>query len=790
MKKRKYSRSNDIFSIWKYQGFLIILLLALCLVFFTNRITSYFTDQGPDINQALQEYLTSSFASNINNLFLYNIDKPMEDFMNSSAVTSFFFCSPQYPPTDELLTYLRDNLTVLTDESDCVTAAAIYSSASNTFVTSGAVQTENNEFYDLFNTMIYDYNSNSLDKNKVSGNSFNTFLFKYQDYIVFSKDLTTLSGASYATMFFLMNDEAFSSFIYQANDMIPYKVSIYDTHNSLLFSNSDESAESVYGHLLNFTAETSADTSSSGYIYCSSDITGMQYLLEMELIPLPSETTAPPLLYISITICGLLLVTLFFVFMHFIFRKPAGKMQETAKYLEISKPRSLLQLSAAMEQRVSSLVTENNTLKEIIHATASEAVSSLFAKIISGEALEKEEAAITLNNTGYGFQIDDIYIAGILHQTVTEYITAISRQRVLNMLSSIFERFKEKNQCNLCAFLFDEKSFVIVASFPAGTSIAKGKARVNDLTYQINEGISLLNAPMSVAFGHMYNSIWDLSFSYNEAFKSMHYYQAEAAVSADAPSIASLHHIFPSSDCTETEQEAPAEEALKDTEVADPSEQIERRSAQIAQLIWNNREEGLSSLINRTMSIIFDEKKTPQEQRELSKQLLSAVTSHMLSYPFVNDSHLSDVLDELPLQEDLTPEEQQGNLQKALDTLCQDFSDALKKLRNPYILAAQDYIEQNYSNPDLSLEEIAESLKIAPNYLSTIFSKNLGIKLFEYVNEHRLEKSIELLLGTDKTVNDISMECGFGSSRNYIRIFKKYKDNTPGAYRKQHRPQK
>lgn len=287
MKKRKYSRSNDIFSIWKYQGFLIILLLALCLVFFTNRITSYFTDQGPDINQALQEYLTSSFASNINNLFLYNIDKPMEDFMNSSAVTSFFFCSPQYPPTDELLTYLRDNLTVLTDESDCVTAAAIYSSASNTFVTSGAVQTENNEFYDLFNTMIYDYNSNSLDKNKVSGNSFNTFLFKYQDYIVFSKDLTTLSGASYATMFFLMNDEAFSSFIYQANDMIPYKVSIYDAHNSLLFSNSDESAESVYGHLLNFTAETSADTSSSGYIYCSSDITGMQYLLEMELIPLP-----------------------------------------------------------------------------------------------------------------------------------------------------------------------------------------------------------------------------------------------------------------------------------------------------------------------------------------------------------------------------------------------------------------------------------------------------------------------------------------------------------------------
>lgn len=405
------------------------------------------------------------------------------------------------------------------------------------------------------------------------------------------------------------------------------------------------------------------------------------------------------------------------------------------------------------------------------------------------------------------------------------------------MLNSIFDRFKEKNNCNLCAFMLDEKSFVIIASFPAGTSIAKGKSRINELTAQINEGVSLLNLPMAVAFGHMYNSIQDLVFSYNEAFKAMHYqveagsmgfstrdqaapyvfppasttnYQQQESLgqtdiplmqSVQAPTDSLQNTVSPFQDSSEysiqetaanvdtfeTSQPQPAEPESAAPSISDTAERIDRRAAQIAQLIWEDKEDGLPSLIQRTMKHIFDEKELTT-QEELSRRLISAVTSHMLSYPFVNDSHLSNVYDDLSftIQNGTSSEGLQESLLSALNTLCQDFSEALKKQRNPYITAAQEYIEQNYSSPDLSLEEIAENLKIAPNYLSTIFSKNLGIKLFEYVNEYRLEKSIELLLHTDKTVNDISTECGFGSSRNYIRIFKKYKDNTPGAYRKQH----
>lgn len=766
MKKRKRLKQNDIFSLLRWKGFLILLIFALCLGMAAYKITAHFTDQNPDINDALKEYLTSSFSTNVNNLYLYDIDKPMEDFMDSSAVTSFFFCSEQYPPTEELISYIADSMTAMAEESEYITASAIYASTSNTFISShwGENEEETAKYHDFLDTMIYNYNSSSLDINKIAGNAYNTFLFKYQDYIVFSKDLTTLSGSSHSTMFFLMDEEAFSAFIYQANEMIPYKVSIYDAHNVLLFSNSEQSGKEVYTHLLNFTADGASDADSSQYIYCSSDITGMQYLLEMDLITLPSETTDPPLLYICIVLASFLLAALLFGLLYFTLRKPAAALSHTAEQLEIETPRSFAAFSHTMEQKISGMVTENSTLKGIVEATSSEAVSHLFAKIIVGETVNKEEAGITLSNTGYGFQLDDIYIAGILHQTVTDFITASTRQHVLNMLSSVFEKFKEKKQCNLCAFLHDEKSFVIIGSFPAGTSMAQGKARINELTSQIREGITLLNAPLTIAFGHMYNSILDLGFSYNEAFKAMHYYQAEAPSSA--PSMPALHYAFPSAQDTQlpspaesSDAEAP-QEAIPD--IPDPYEQLERRASQIAQLIWDGKMDGLSSLLDRTMTLIFDTEKSAKEQNEQSKQLISVVTSHMLSYPFVNDSHLSNVLDGLPLDDELPAEERQQNLLDALGILCTDFSEALKKLRNPYIIAAQEYIEQNYGNPDLSLEEIAENLKIAPNYLSTIFSKNLGVKLFEYINEYRLDKSIRLLLDTDKTVNDISGECGFG----------------------------
>lgn len=58
--------------------------------------------------------------------------------------------------------------------------------------------------------------------------------------------------------------------------------------------------------------------------------------------------------------------------------------------------------------------------------------------------------------------------------------------------------------------------------------------------------------------------------------------------------------------------------------------------------------------------------------------------------------------------------------------------------------AMADYINDNL-NGDLSLEALAKKCFYNPSYFSRLFKKKYHVSLVEYVNEKRIEKSIELL---------------------------------------------
>ena len=85
---------------------------------------------------------------------------------------------------------------------------------------------------------------------------------------------------------------------------------------------------------------------------------------------------------------------------------------------------------------------------------------------------------------------------------------------------------------------------------------------------------------------------------------------------------------------------------------------------------------------------------------------------------------------------------------------------------------------------DLSLKSIAEKLNVNASYLSSIFSKECGCTLTDYVHRQRIEESIRLLLQTDKTVCQIATDCGFTDAHYFNRCFKKTTNFTPLEYRK------
>ncbi len=86
---------------------------------------------------------------------------------------------------------------------------------------------------------------------------------------------------------------------------------------------------------------------------------------------------------------------------------------------------------------------------------------------------------------------------------------------------------------------------------------------------------------------------------------------------------------------------------------------------------------------------------------------------------------------------------------------------------------------------DLSLNAMAELLNVNASYLSTLFKREVGIPLTDYVNRQRVELAKKLLVATDFPIKIIAEKCGVPDVYYFSRMFKKRTGCTPKVYREQ-----
>ena len=95
-----------------------------------------------------------------------------------------------------------------------------------------------------------------------------------------------------------------------------------------------------------------------------------------------------------------------------------------------------------------------------------------------------------------------------------------------------------------------------------------------------------------------------------------------------------------------------------------------------------------------------------------------------------------------------------------------------------------NYIDMNFGNPELSMNEIASFGNISEVYLRKLFRKYLQISPKQYLINLRISKSKELLESTDFSVEQISQICGYTTVYHFCRSFKSVCNCTPSEYRK------
>lgn len=84
----------------------------------------------------------------------------------------------------------------------------------------------------------------------------------------------------------------------------------------------------------------------------------------------------------------------------------------------------------------------------------------------------------------------------------------------------------------------------------------------------------------------------------------------------------------------------------------------------------------------------------------------------------------------------------------------------------------------------LTLIQVAGELHLSPVYLGALFKKNTQVSFAQYLNAHRISKSIELMRTTDKDINDIALDCGYQNANYFFRVFKKQTKMAPSEYKR------
>lgn len=100
------------------------------------------------------------------------------------------------------------------------------------------------------------------------------------------------------------------------------------------------------------------------------------------------------------------------------------------------------------------------------------------------------------------------------------------------------------------------------------------------------------------------------------------------------------------------------------------------------------------------------------------------------------------------------------------------------------------YIKENYFNPDLNVSMLGETFHLTPAYLSKIYKSETGNSLLYAINNIRIEASKRLLDETDLSVNQISQMVGYLYCNAFIRFFKRQTGLTPGQYKNLNKKQK
>lgn len=130
-----------------------------------------------------------------------------------------------------------------------------------------------------------------------------------------------------------------------------------------------------------------------------------------------------------------------------------------------------------------------------------------------------------------------------------------------------------------------------------------------------------------------------------------------------------------------------------------------------------------------------------------------------------------------------SPEELEQWLLKICEKLRETVQQERQASTRSFVSKAIEYVQEHYSDRNITIESICRELGVSAAYFSTVFKKETGKTFIGFLTDYRMEKAVELLMTTGDKTYIIAEKVGYADPNYFSYAFKKQYSMSPSKYR-------
>ena len=350
------------------------------------------------------------------------------------------------------------------------------------------------------------------------------------------------------------------------------------------------------------------------------------------------------------------------------------------------------------------------------------------------------------------------FTVGIISLDILNKEKSIFKEENILLPISAEKILKEimKNICEFTSFLYLD-NVIVIGNLKDKLEI---KYFINALNEVCRNFKKIVNGSMVIGLGRICDCFSDINLSYKDARSALEY----KAILGDEKVIY-IEDVEPDSSIS-----------------LNFDESLERKFVEAIKL---GNDDDINSILDEIFNINYKGVLPINQYRIYGIEVLTALIKIMKSYRLNISDIIGENFNEYLYLNNL------NSITEIKEWFREKTIKANKAIKNERINSAKilvdkakQYIVENYSDYDLSVDKMCLVLHLSPAYFSTVFKKETGVSFINYLTDIRMEESIRLLNTTDYKTSIIGQKVGYMEPNYFSYVFKKRFGMSPTRYRK------